>query len=1377
MKFIEIQLPKFEFLHEEGKGMISKRVLYCVLTVFLVAVVLTGTASAEDTRTVGNGSTVFVYENISLSDAPEGATLTHYSLDGQTADNTISAENGVFVLKETTVKEMYGRYYYSGSPSSENGKYLEICHPDITLEAELTTGADGATSNDSIDGKSVYKDTVVSFLINAPKVGPAYYNATAGTGATAKIVFTTPVGGKITAFGTANFSSITLKASQTLAGYTTAEGDAAAGTYTAQAEYTYPQCFAGNAVKSNAISFTVQSSTLIITAAKDSVVRSHPFTVTISGKAQTVYAVFIEDYKTTTDIIPTLQPGQNGYQSGSDMKTTDGQIAGADFETDANGKRTIQFNTTENTEGKTYTIKVQCYNKDGNLDAGDYDNVQVKVEKGGVTISASGDGSYYIGEKIKLTGTNTDSSNVFLFVTGPDLAENGVVLQELPKKVAAHLAENPVSVETDNTWEYGWNTANSGLDTGAYTIYATSRLTNGMSSNEIASNSSHAFNGVAAKLSDSEYATVFVNLKQTSISAVPSGTLVAKGDKIYIRGLAEGGPNNLMLYIFGPDFFSSENITVEDDGSYEKKIEIPSTMSSGQYFVVIEHPMMNGIFDVKLSAKDGNGAQYFYIENVGTSGTGDQSSFYVTGGDRLQGSQAADALTKMIDSSNSDDIYTKLTFTVANPWITIVNPGDKVVGSKFTITGTTNLAIDDQILVEVMSSSFTAVDKTSTTSVVSQTTKVVAGEGADNIWSAEVDTTNWKPDEYTIKASGTEVDVLTTTNFNLVEKVPVAPVIPPSSSSGAVTVDASPKAVHVGETITFSGSNTENGSVYLFITGPYLDPYGYQLSNISERTPAGKAGSATASVNSGSWEYTWDTSNCCLDTGTYTIYATNRLTNGKGTIADGTAVSILAAEYATTTIELKQPSFTMTPSAYYVQKGETLSINGTATGDPHGLAYYLFGPNTYLHATASVQDDGSYEITIPTTAAQAQDQYYLIIEHPMYNDELDIIETKTGSTTTLSVKYPASGFTTLDPIIVEGTGKLLSVNAANALTTMIDSANIDDIYGKYTFIVYEGTKPQPVRPADTDENSPPLPHTILKESYTPSGNLKPGESATAATDIQLQKDTTIYRIDLGSGLENQKWSGSLQDPWGGELIFPADIPSHVDGWLLSDLPGSNVLHLTVTGTVPDTIGKEISQLRLTERGSSETILCHYSSKKQLIIREGTEVSATVPLSKDWNFISIPKTLASGTDSAENLFAYVNTGNHQILGYDAQTSAWKPVQAGEIIKPLTGYWVYAEEPASLMLSFTNDPSVPAVKTVYPGWNAVGLSADTEANAINAFAGTTWIRAIPWNLSKGSYGTAVTNGGTGDNDPAVNPLQPGWGYWLYVEKPGTLTGLTA
>ncbi|HJK74951.1 MAG TPA: PGF-CTERM sorting domain-containing protein, partial [Methanocorpusculum sp.] len=321
---------------------------------------------------------------------------------------------------------------------------------------------------------------------------------------------------------------------------------------------------------------------------------------------------------------------------------------------------------------------------------------------------------------------------------------NGEVLKQLPIHVAAP-GNSPVSVKTDNTWEYKWDTSRCGLDTGAYTIYATSS----------SADKSH--------LTKTEYATVSVNLKQPFLSAVPSGTVVAKGDKIYIRGTAEGNPSTLALYIFGPNKYVKDSITVEDDGTYEKKLDIGSEWSSNQYFVVIEHPMYNGVIDVDqvyyngntvVSTKEESTYTTLEIKNFGNqTNVGLQASFIVEGTNKLQGSNAADALTKMIDSANIDDIYTKLTFTVAEPWIKIENPGDQGVDTKFTITGTTNLAVDDQILVEVVSSSFNAIDKTSTssTSGISMTTKVVAGEGTDNVWSVEVDTTNWKLDEYTIK--------------------------------------------------------------------------------------------------------------------------------------------------------------------------------------------------------------------------------------------------------------------------------------------------------------------------------------------------------------------------------------------------------------------------------------------------------------------------------------------------------------------------------------------------------------------------------------------------------------------------------------------------
>ena len=733
--------------------------IMAVLAVLLAAALFVGAASAAADQ---NKGPIFVYQNISstvLEDLNGTGTqnITLYKMsEGSTPAiiDTITL-NANDILWAELVGQNTGTWYINEANVSAN--YTAIWYPEVTLKAELAQWATGdvwTTKGDSIDGKTINRDTNVSFIVESPKLAGQNVNGT--TNATVKLVFTTPVGGKTSTFGGVSFQTTELNKTREVSSGVHALASDAAGTWTVQAEFAAPAEFKNYASKSNTISFTLQSTSLIVTVDKDSVVRSNPFTITIQGNSLEKYNVIIKNPEDEAAKNPALQPGQNGWK---------GDITnGAIFETDASGKRTIQYNTNASTEDKTYTFRVEKVS-----DSSDWDEVKVKVEKGAVTISASGDGSYYIGTEITLSGTNTDSEYVYLFITGPNLAVNGYDLLGLTDKVKAGDKANVsvVSVKTDNTWEKKWNTAQTGLDTGAYTIYATSDCVD------------------KSALSDTEYATVSVNLKQPFLSAVPSGTVVAKGDDLYVRGTAEGEPNDLKIYIFGPNKFVPYSVSVEDDGTYEKKITIGSDWSSNQYFVVIQHPMYNGEFDAILNETASE--DYFYIKDAKG---GEQASFYVEGTNKLQGSNAADALTKMIDSANIDDIYTKLTFTVAEPRIDIVNPGDQGVGTKFTISGTTNLAVDDQILVEVVSSSFNAVDKTSTstTSGVSQTTKVVAGEGADNTWSVDVDTTNWKLDEYTIKVSGIEVDVSTTTNFNVVEKVVTT--VPTTSATTAVPTGA-----------------------------------------------------------------------------------------------------------------------------------------------------------------------------------------------------------------------------------------------------------------------------------------------------------------------------------------------------------------------------------------------------------------------------------------------------------------------------------------------------------------------------------------------------------------------------------------------------------
>ena len=827
--------------------------IMAVLVVLLAAMLFVGAASAAgDYVNVSNGGSAFVYEKIYLNDttAATATVLTKFSEGSNpTAVNTIYADNaGNFSLYASSVNGQYGTYYATDAWDANNMSTtfrVSIWYPEISLKAELTTGGWGVTSGDSIDGKTINKNTNVTFLIDTPMVGPANSSTTGrfvteGKNLGVKIVFTTPVGGKTTDFGTDNggnvtsFSNIGVTKSQNVAGSVKPGIDATAGTYTAQAEFINYKPFADNAEKSNSISFTVQSTSLSLVADKDSVVRSNPFTVTIQGDADTPYFVYIEGSDKNQ---PYLIPGQSGYIGLGKVPTatTEGaRISPAVddnpvtvgknvyysygyFKTDASGKRTVQYNTQDNTDDKTYTIRVITFTgdyDDAPVKGDDYDTAKVKVEKGAVTISASGDGSYYLGDEITLSGTNTDSPYVFLFITGPNLDyADGVILKNLPDQNAAYEASNPVDVKTDNTWEYKWDTSNIALDTGAYTIYATSKLTNGKASGAIKIDDSNQYatylddkgGYYAVKLSDSEYATVSVNLKQPFLSAVPSATVVAKGDKIYITGTAEGNPSSLYLYMFGPNYYEKYTVSVESDGSYEKKIEIPNTLASNQYFLVVQHPMYNGQFD----AYEENGV--FQIRNSTTGNVGTQGSFVVTGANKLQGSQAADALTKMIDDANIDDIYTKLTFNVEEAWIRINAVGDQGVGTKFTISGTTNLAVDDQVLVEVKSSSFDVSDKsaTSMTSGVSQSVKVVAGEGTDNVWSVEIDSTNWKLDEYTVIASGIEADVSTTTNFNLVEKVvtptATATATGTTTATATATATATPATPGFGAFVALAG--------------------------------------------------------------------------------------------------------------------------------------------------------------------------------------------------------------------------------------------------------------------------------------------------------------------------------------------------------------------------------------------------------------------------------------------------------------------------------------------------------------------------------------------------------------------------------------------
>ena len=565
---------------------------------------------------------------------------------------------------------------------------------------------------------------------------------------------------------------------------------------------------------SKTITLTVEKETVKITADKETVIRNNAFSVKLEGTSRFTYLVWFTDLSSYNyDETPSFIKDQHSanvievnytraknttYKSSGKTIADDLPLGtyvagegGHDYTENyamavkipEDSTMTIGIMTTEKTKDTTYTIRAQKttkYGKGFTLDPILYDTVKVKVEKGAVTVAASGDGSYYLGEEVILSGTDTDSDDVFLFITGPNLPVAGGKIDDPKTSPKTKGESTKVTVKTDDTWEYKWDTSGSILDAGTYTVYATSDFA--------------LKSGVNKTLSDVKYDSVSIVIKKPFVTATTSSSTVAKGDKLYIRGTAEGKPTQgVGIWILGKNYWNGEKSdlmsssmvteTVNDDGSFEYEFGSGDTrnLASGQYFVVVQHPMYNGVFDVK-DAKNEDKNTIQVITNPKGANDVNGVAFIIAGAGKLQGSDAAEALITSINSANVDDTYTKLTFLVEEPWIRVNNVGDHYVGDQFKITGTTNLAVDDTLIVEVTSSSFQPTQKTQSGefSGLSSTVKVTEGS-TYNDWALDVDSSTFKTDEYIVNVEAIEADVTTTTTFNILAA---------SATSTPVTMDA-----------------------------------------------------------------------------------------------------------------------------------------------------------------------------------------------------------------------------------------------------------------------------------------------------------------------------------------------------------------------------------------------------------------------------------------------------------------------------------------------------------------------------------------------------------------------------------------------------------
>ena len=179
-------------------------------------------------------------------------------------------------------------------------------------------------------------------------------------------------------------------------------------------------------------------------------------------------------------------------------------------------------------------------------------------------------------------------------------------------------------------------------------------------------------------------------------------------------------------------------------------------------------------------------------------------------------------------------------------------------------------------------------------------------------------------------------------------------------------------------------------------------------------------------------------------------------------------------------------------------------------------------------------------------------------------------------------------------------------------------------------------------------------------------------------------------------------------------------------------------------------------------------------KKQLYVLSAGEGPAfregVIELAPGWNFVSVPKRLAPGNDTAL-IFAGVNSAGHSLYIFDGTTQLWRPMSAADRIDPLTGVLVYAAEATAVPLAFDTNPlHAPPAKVLSKGWNIVGF-ADTEATPAGlalVSASGQWETCAGYDALRQAYEPAVA---------ADHALFPGRGYWLQMKGNGTLAGTAA
>lgn len=785
--------------------------------ILLIAALIVGVAgivpvSAELT-TVSEGGVVFVgEEGLAFSGVAAGTTICWFAsgddplIDAPSATYVCQGP-GMEVISPATFQTRTGNWYLQGT----NTVAINVLMPAIDVRIY-----NSATATEMTDGIVIKEGTAMTFRLDSNLYEGILSRPNYGAGdATGIKVVVVDAGGTVyTALcndATLSISSLINLFPSTVQYYLPGNSasptaiapnwyldlpDYPTGTYTFYAQVNL-NSLRDNLGKVTGVTESEEKTLDIVNdfvnidTNKNSIIRNNDFSVTITGRPDEYYVLWVTGTHNITapNTAPYIKANQNGVIIADVIAgayTFDGtttvasdvcQVAPASgsyyarVKLSDSGSRTIGFGTESSANIQTYTIRTDYYT--GVAPAAEdilSNTTEITVEKGDVTITASGKTTFAMGEEIVLSGGNTDSDGTWLFITGPNLPIKGgsiedpftgVITGGFLDSMALWTEE---SVMADDTWEFKWNTKGISLTPGTYTIYAVNTPTN---NNDL-------------EACDAIYDTLTLTLTAPQLTVSMPRHSFTPGETININGTAGGTPTvGVAIWILGDNYLNQITESISDTGSFAYELN-SYPMGEGQYTVFVQHPMENDMFDIDLQSNNPAAGQTAVVrpilDAVNIIGFL-PSRFIISGPGSLKYPAVADALEAELSAPAIDDTYIREEFIIGTPWIAVDPIPDQNQGDTVVITGTSNLPAGEEISISGGLAGTGA-------SALYGTTNVIDGGGFNNTWTYSLDTTGFFAGTYNLSIISTGIEAEETAQFTLLKQEPSTITITRTLSQG-----------------------------------------------------------------------------------------------------------------------------------------------------------------------------------------------------------------------------------------------------------------------------------------------------------------------------------------------------------------------------------------------------------------------------------------------------------------------------------------------------------------------------------------------------------------------------------------------------------------